>query len=190
MGKYTSLYIYSGLMVLSGLIVLYMNPVVFEKVKMLFMILFSLSAIFAFLTAQKSKVHWVPFQYHAIHGAGLAVFSLFVFFVVNTYNQFLLYSTIYLLYYGITELIYGILIFQGKEKMVIKVVLLRMIGGFFIGIMAVITFISLGTFLSANFALKIIGVLIMLSGINTILFKTVLKRLYFWEKKTGLGNVV
>jgi hypothetical protein len=110
--------------------------------------------------------------------------------VVNTYNQFLLYSTIYLLYYGITELIYGILIFQGKEKMVIKVVLLRMIGGFFIGIMAVITFISLGTFLSANFALKIIGVLIMLSGINTILFKTVLKRLYFWEQKTGLGNVV
>ena len=134
-----------------------------------------LSAVFAFITAAKNKSTEIPLKYHGLQGAGMLVYALAILIYASTFEKFITVTMAFLLYFGITEIIFGFQLMDHKRKIGMQVIVLRMITGFLMAVGAVI--ILAIAFLDKNMSLLVAGILIALSGINFILFANATRRL-------------
>lgn len=127
-----------------------------------------LSAVFAFITAAKNKNAEIRLKYHALQGAGMFAYALAILIYASTFETFITITMAFLLYFGITEIIFGFQLMDYKRMISTPVIVLKMITGF---LMAVGTVVILAVaFLDKNMSLLVEGILIALSGINFILF--------------------
>jgi uncharacterized membrane protein HdeD (DUF308 family) len=178
MTKYNALFMYAILLMISGFVLIGLVGSSFQLLSETFFFTIILSAIFASVTAFKCRPDQVPLNYHAIHSIGLALYGLSFLMLAKDKETFYLFTVFYLLYYGIAELIFGIQMLLQKDKMLFRIIAIRLIIGFVISITVIGLYISLNKYIELDNAIKIIGVLFILAGVNLIFFKTVLKSLY------------
>ena len=177
---------YAILLMISGFVLIGLVETTYKLLSETFFFTIILSAAFASVTAFKCKQDQVPLNYHALHAIGLLLYGLSFLILAQDFDKFYLYTIFYLLYYGLAELIFGIQMLLQKDKMLFRVIVIRLAIGFTIAITAVGLYISLHKYIEMKNAIKVIGGLFILSGVNLILFKTVLKSLYQKEQHLSL----
>jgi len=133
-----------------------------------------LSAVFAFITSAKSKDSEIRLKYHELQGAGMLAYALAILIYASTFEKFITVTMAFLLYFGITEIIFGFQLLAYKRKTSMPVVVLRMITGVLTALGGVI--ILALAFSDKNTSLLVAGILIALSGINFILFAYATRR--------------
>jgi len=134
-----------------------------------------LSAGFAFITAVKSKNSGSLLKYHQLQGAGMVAYALAILVFGPTFEKFITVTMAFLLYFGITEVIFGFQLMEFKTKTSIPIITLRMITGFFMAVGAVVILAT--AFSDKNMSLLFSGILIALSGTNFILFANASRKL-------------
>lgn len=177
-------------MIVSGaaLILLIQSP--YDLLLQTFFILTMLSAFFSGITAYKSKAEQIPLNYHALHTIGLLIYSVSLMMFASDAKNFFNISIFYLLYYGLAELIFGLQMLLQKDKMLFRIIAIRLGIGFVVALTAVGLYISIDKYIHLSNAFKIVGNLFMACGINLFFFKTVLIKLYQKENVLTMADAV
>ena len=173
MTKYQSLIVYGLLIIMTGLVLL-----IFEfssSPTLRFPVAFGIlaSAVFALVSAIKSKHLQVPFKYHGMHALGLAAFSVSLLLFATDISMLIYITAFFMLFYGITELIFGMQLLMLKASLSIPILILRIIIGFIQGLGSIII-LQLSYFEESD-ALLAAGIGLIIAGISIILFKGILK---------------
>jgi hypothetical protein len=134
-----------------------------------------LASIFSFLTSSKTGGNEIPLKYNRMLGAGMLVYALVVLFYASTFERFTVTTMVFLLYFGITELLFGFGLMAYKTKISLIAISARMILGFLMSIGAVL--ILALAINNKNVSLLFAGLLIFLSGISFIWFANFTRRL-------------
>lgn len=132
------------------------------------------SALFSALTAYKCKYLNVPYTYHLLHSMGFAIYGIVIIFFAISSEKFLHYTSFFLLYYGITEIIFCFQITMLKRDNInFKMMIYRLLIGFLIGVGSFVIIIIATK--NQRDGLLTSGIVMVFCGINLLLFRTVLK---------------
>ena len=178
MNKNATLYIYTMLLMISGIILIAMVQSPYTIFINTFFITILLSGLFALVAAYNHRSYQVPLKYHALHAVGLLIYGIAVLTLTEDLNHFFFITVFYLLYYGLAELVFGLQMLLQKDKMLFRIIVVRLALGFSVGLVVVGLFISLDKYVNLTNSIKIIGALFIVTGINLFIFKEVLKKLY------------
>ncbi|MBC7552353.1 MAG: hypothetical protein H7257_00080 [Taibaiella sp.] len=139
-----------------------------------------LSGVFALLTAYKSVVYKDTLKYHVLHAIVLFGYGVAVLFFANDVASFLVITEYFLFFYGVTELVFCAFLMAVKSKPVYKIVATRMVIGF--SIIAGAVMVLAASSINRSLALLLAGLSLALSGIVTIVFKSIIRKVH--ENKT------
>ncbi len=175
MNKYQSLTIYSILIILTGVILISLAYYPIRELQYTVASTIIASAVFAFLTAYKSKDLEIPLHYHALHGVGMLIYGLVILFFATDVKKFFDVTIYFLLYYGMSEIIFCFQLFMLKQKYISwRLIVARLIIAFVISMGAIVILLVSNS--NQNVALMAAGGIFVFSGIFLIIFKTVLKK--------------
>ena len=175
MNKYQSLTIYAILIMATGIVLMSLAYYPTRAIQYLVAFGMLLSACFAFFTAFKSEKLRVSLNYHVLHGFGMLVYGFFILFYGDTMEKFLSFTTFFLLYYGMAEIIFCFQLLTMKQRNIsAQIIIYRLLIGFFIAMGAV--YVVATKYSDSNKALLAAGAVFLFSGVYSIVFKTVLKR--------------
>ena len=133
-----------------------------------------LSSFFAFVTANKSRGSEIPLKYNWLLGVGMFAYALAILIYGSTFNRFITISMAFLLYFGITEIIFGFGLMAYKKTISLQIIVSRMIIGLLMTIGAVLI---LGiAVVDKNTSLLVAGILIFLSGVNSIMLANAMRK--------------
>ena len=133
-----------------------------------------LSSFFAFVTANKSRGSEIPLKYNWLLGVGMFAYALAILIYGSTFNRFITISMAFLLYFGITEIIFGFGLMAYKKTISLQIIVSRMIIGLLMTIGAVLI---LGiAVVDKNTSLLVAGILIFLSGVNFIMLANAMRK--------------
>ena len=175
MTRFQSQVMYGLLILLTGAIIAFLSYNPSRTIQYVVAVGVFISAVFAFITAAKNKNAEIRVKYHELQGAGMVAYALAILIYASTFEKFITITMAFLLYFGITEIIFGFQLMQYKRKISMPVITLRMITGVLMAVGAVVIFSI--AFLDKNMSLLVAGILIALSGINFILFANATKDL-------------
>ncbi len=134
-----------------------------------------LSSFFAFVTANKSRGSEIPLKYNWLLGVGMFAYALAILIYGSTFNRFITISMAFLLYFGITEIIFGFGLMAYKKTISLQIIVSRMIIGLLMTIGAVLI---LGiAVVDKNTSLLVAGILIFLSGVNFIMLANAMRKI-------------
>lgn len=169
MKKYLPIYTYGALIILSGIFLLFSQNTNFNVGKLTLGIPLTVGAIFAFIAALSRQRKQVQFAYHEMHALTMLVYGISILLFCNTFDKIISFSSFLFIFYAFSEIIFCIWIFNLAQKVVFKIVFVRLLLGLVIGIgtVAAMSF--------AEFTLEIFGVLLMMVGINVMLYVPVMK---------------
>ncbi len=176
MNKYQTNVLSGILIIIAGIFLLvipYTNSIAIHYAVAFCMIA---SAYLAMLTAFKTKNILIPFRYHELHALGMVVYGILILFYPTNLSVFLNITSFFFLYYGLTEMIFCFQVLNQHAIIRFEIASLRLAIGFTIYLGAVIIFGFAGT--NQNYTVIGYGIMIILIGINMVLFKTVLKKLH------------
>jgi len=176
MTKYQALKLSGVLMILTGIPLLFSHLLSSITVQYTVALCMIVSAAFACLNACKNKNVQIPFHYHELHTVGFIVYGLAILFFATNNIRFINITGCFFIYYGMTELFFcfQLLNHRAKVNLQLKVFLTRI----FVGV-----FTYLGSLFILNFctgeckALIVYGIMFVLSGVNLILYKNILKNI-------------
>ncbi len=175
MTRFQSQVLYGVFIVITGAIIAFLSNNPSRTIQFVVAGGIFLSATFAFITAAKNKSTEIPLKYHGLQGAGMFAYALAILIYASTFEKFITVTMAFLLYFGITEIIFGFQLMDYKRKIGMPMIVLRMVTGFLMAVGAVV--ILAIAFLDKNMSLLAAGILIVLSGINFILFANATRRL-------------
>ena len=175
MTRFQSQVIYGVLIALTGIIIAFLSYNPSRTIQYVVAVGIFLSAVFAFITAAKNKNSEIRLKYHELQGAGMFAYALAILIYASTFESFITITMAFLLYFGITEIVFGFQLMEFKSKIRMPVIVLRMITGLLMAVGAVLIFAI--AFLNKNVSLLVAGILIVLSGINFILFANATRNL-------------
>ena len=175
MSQFQSQVVYGLLIVITGAIIAFLSNNPSHTIQYVVAGGIFLSAVFAFITAAKNKNTEIRLKYHGLQGAGMFAYALAILIFASTFEKFTTITMAFLLFFGITEIIFGFQLMDYKRRVGMPVIVLRMITGLLMTVGAVV--ILAIAFLDRNMSLLIAGILIALSGINFILFANATRRL-------------
>ena len=176
MTRFTTLTIYALVIIIIGILVIIVSFFPSEAIQYLVGFGMILSASFAGITAYKCKYLNVPYAYHFLHSIGFAFYGLVIIFFAISSEKFLYCTSFFLLYYGITEMIFCFqLTMLNRGNINFRKVLYRLFIGLLIGVGSFIIIII--STKNQREALLTSGIVFVFCGINLLLFRTVLKNL-------------
>ena len=105
----------------------------------------------------------------------MLVYALAILISATTFEKFITITMVFLLYFGITEIIFGFQLMDLKRKIGMPLIVLRMFTGLLMAVGAVV--ILAIAVLDKNMSLLVAGILIALSGLNFILFANITRKL-------------
>jgi len=175
MTKYQALTIYAILVIATGIVLSSLAYYPIRAIQYIVALGIFSSAAFAFLTTYKSKNSQIPMNYHALHALGMVIYGLAILFWANDINTFFEITVFFLLYYGMTEIIFCFQLLMTKQWNINwHVMVFRFFVGFFIDIGAM--YILAIHNVDENKALLASGAVFIFSGFSLLVFRTVLKR--------------
>ncbi|MCC6410363.1 MAG: hypothetical protein IT270_01815 [Saprospiraceae bacterium] len=171
--KEISLFLYGSLILLSGLLLLFLQNASLEWVKYTVAGCFVLAALFAFLTAMKRDKQNVQFAYHEMHALAFIVYAFTVFFFCPSFSRFLYFTAALMLFYTFSEITFSIWLFNLKRKINPRILIVRLALGLLVGIGPVILLAHTSS--TKEVKLMSIGLFFSVIGINILLYKPVMK---------------
>ena len=175
MTPFQSQVVYGLLIVITGAIIAFLSYDPSRTIQYVVAAGMFLSAVFAFITAAKNKSREIRFIYHGLQGVGMLVYALAILISATTFEKFITITMVFLLYFGITEIIFGFQLMDHKRKIGMPLIVLRMFTGLLMAVGAVV--ILAIAILDKNMSLLVAGILIALSGLNFILFANTTRKL-------------
>ena len=176
MTRFQTLSIYAILILLVGVLVISLSFAPSQAIQYLVGFGMLLIGLFAAITTYKFKNFNVPYTYHLLHFVGFLIYGIALLFYGTSSERFLSITSFFLLYYGITEIIFSFELTMLKRKNInLKMVIYRLLIGLIIGIGSFIIIII--TTSNHRGALLAAGVVFVFCGINLFLFKSIIKKL-------------
>ena len=135
-------------------------------------ILMLLSAGFAAYTAFQSLDFKLALKYHGLHAFAMVFYGIAVLFFATNLQRFLDITTFFLLFYGISEIVFCFQLLLLRQKSMSSLIIgIRIFIGFFISLGAVSVLASF--YSDPNTSVLISGIVFIFCGINLTLFRTV-----------------
>ena len=176
MTKFQTLTIYAIIIICIGILVISLSFRPSEAIQYFVGFGILVSAIFSGITAYKCKFLNVPYTYHLLHSIGFTIYGIIILFFAISSEKFLHYTSFFLLYYGITEIIFCFQITMLKRDNInFKMMIYRLLIGLLIGVGSFIIIII--STKNQRDGLLTSGIVLVFCGINLLLFRTVLKNL-------------
>ena len=176
MTRSQTLTIYAVLIIIIGLLVVSMSYIPSEAIQYSVGFGMLICTIFSGITSYKCRFLNIPFAYHLLHSIGYAVYGIVILFYAISSENFLHVTSFFLLYYAISEIIFNFQIAMLKRDNInFQTMIYRSIIGLFIAVGSFIV-ITIST-TNQREALLASGVVFIFSGINLLLFRTVIKDL-------------
>lgn len=170
MNKHIPIYIYGGIILLEGIFLMLSQQSSFKLIHMTLGITMSCVAVFAFVAAFIRQRKQVQFAYHELHASALLIYGLCILYLCNTLESLISYTNFLFIFYAFSEIIFCYWLFNLAQKVVTKIVAVRVLLGLIIGIGAVLSMMY------PAYSLEIFGVQFILVGINVILYVPELKK--------------
>lgn len=127
-------------------------------------------AVFAFVSAFIRQQRQVQFAYHELHALAMLVYGVCILLFCNTIEKLTTFTNFLFIFYTFSEIIFSIWLYNLAQKVVNKVVLVRVLLGLIIGIGAVLSMMH------PEYSLEIFGFQFILVGMNVILYVPELKK--------------
>lgn len=169
MKKYLPIYTYGALIIISGILLVFSKNSSFNMIKLTLGIPLTVGAIFAFIAALSRHRKQVQFAYHEMHALTMLVYGVTILLFSNTLEKIISFSSFLFIFYAFSEIIFCIWLFNLAQKVVFKIVIVRLLLGLVIGIGTVVAMSY------TEFTLEIFGVLLTMVGINIVLYVPVMK---------------
>jgi uncharacterized membrane protein HdeD (DUF308 family) len=169
MKKHFPMYFYGAITILVGIFLLISKNSSIQIIKNSLSIGLIIGAIFAFITAFTSQRKHVQFLYHEMHALAMLVYGIALILFGDSMEKLVSTTAFLFIFYAFSEIIFCNWLFNLGQKAVFKIVLIRAILGFAIGI---------GTITALHytaFTLEIFGILFIIVGINILLYVPVMR---------------
>jgi uncharacterized membrane protein HdeD (DUF308 family) len=167
--KYYSIYLYGAIIILGGIFLLFSKNSTFNFIKFPLGIALTAGAILAFIAAYYSQRKQVQFAYHEMHALGMLIYGVSILFLGNTLEKLISFTSFLFFLYSFSEIIFCFILFNLAQKVVYKILIIRVVLGLVVGIGAVV---------AMNYTaltLEIFGLLFIMVGINIILYVPIMK---------------
>lgn len=169
-----SLYIYGAIIIGEGVLLILSKDSTLQTLKFPLGIGLIIGSILAFFTAFSRQRRQVQFAYHEMHALTMLVYGLSVIFFCKTLEMLTTMTAFLLMFYAFSEIIFCNWLFNLGQKMLYKILIIRLLLGLLIGIGTVISLFH--PFVKIEWTMSGFGVLFILIGINIILYVPIIKR--------------
>jgi uncharacterized membrane protein HdeD (DUF308 family) len=169
MKKHFPIYFYGAITILVGIFLLISKNSSLQIIKNSLSIGLIIGAIFAFITAFSRQRKHVQFIYHEIHALTMLIYGIVLILFGDSMDKLVSITVFLFIFYAFSEIIFCNWLFNLGHKTVFKIVIIRAILGFAIGI-GTITAIYY-----TAFTLEIFGILFIIVGVNIILYAPVMQ---------------
>jgi hypothetical protein len=169
MKKYIPIYLYGTIIILQGIFLLFSKDSSFHLIKYSLGISLIFGAVIAFISAFSRKRRQVQFAYHEMHAIAMLVYGLSVLFFSRTLADLTYITAFLLIFYAFSEVIFCNWIYNLGQKVLFKIVLVRVFLGFIVGMGALVA-MNL-----EDIQFEIFGILFIMVGINIILYVPIMK---------------
>src|SRR5687767_10152965 len=116
MTRYQSQVMYGLLIVITGGIIAFLSYNPSRIIQYILSGGIFLSAGFAFITSAKNKNSGILLKYHQLQGAGMVAYALAILVYAPTFEKFITVTMAFLLYFGLTEIVFGFQLMEYKTK--------------------------------------------------------------------------
>jgi hypothetical protein len=175
MTRFLSVYLYGGLLMITGFVILlFSSHLSLEVNRYIVSILVLISFVLASFASYLSLPHHVQSNYHALHALGLFVYGIAILYYTYNLNDFIYYTSFFLLFYGLAEIIFCFILFNLKLQLKTYTLISRIVLGLFVSIGAVllqaITEYEPGSIIITS------GILFIIIGIQIIMYVPIVKK--------------
>jgi len=168
-----ALYLYGSIIIFEGVFLLFSEYFTFITIKFALGIALLIGAILAFFTAFTRKRKHVQFAYHALHALAMLVNGIAILLFVNTMETLSYLTAFLLLFYAISEIAFCNWLFNLKNEVKSKILVVRVLLGLSVGIATAV----LMNFYTVNFSIVLrgFGILFTIIGFNILLYEPIMK---------------
>jgi uncharacterized membrane protein HdeD (DUF308 family) len=169
MKKQLPVSIYGAMIIIVGFFMLFQESFTFNLLKSFSGTMLITASIIAFVAALTRQRKHTQFAYHELHALAMLGYGIWILLFSNTEEKLITTTSFLFIFYTFSEIIFSIWLFNLKQKVVFKIVLLRVFLGLITGI---------GVVIAMNYTkstLEIFGILFIIVGINIILYIPVMK---------------
>ncbi len=181
MSKETSLRLQGILFISTGILAIVFSNASFVFLKYLLIGLLTPAAILGTMTAVKRIKQHVQFIYQEIHTFSIITYVIALLLFCNSFERLISFTAFLFLFYAFSEIVFCNWLFNLEGKANLKVLLVRVLSGLFIGV-AVIAILSYSG-LNQNLKLVGYGIIFIITGINTFLYKPITAKNKLWFTK-------
>lgn len=167
--KKTTYLALSGLMIIcAGLTLFFSDKLGVHISKVLTPIFIILAGVFSFLFSKYKEIPSIAKQYHLAQGIGLITYGVVVWSLVNSLESFLMFTTYFIMSFGLFELLFSSAVLTSKFKFNKKILMSRLVAG---GINVIGGFILLmATLDNVMDGLLAASVLLIIGGLSLFIF--------------------
>ena len=164
MKKHLPIFAYGVLITLVGIFLFFSKGCSFETIKLVMGITSMSGAILAFIAAFSRERKAVQFAYHEMHALAMLAFGTSLMVFCDSYDKLVSFTAFLLIFYSFSEIIFCNWLFNLRNKVIYKIIALRLFLGLAIGIGTVIAINA------STLTLEYFGILFILVGINVIFY--------------------
>jgi hypothetical protein len=169
MKNYLSIYLYGASIILAGVLLTISAFSSYKNIVLTLGITLTAGSLFAFIAAFSIERKQVQFAYHNLHALVMLVYGIFILTFCETMDKLLSATSYLFIFYAVSEIIFCSWIFNLRQKVVFKILLIRVALGLAIGIGTVVSIYF------TTFQLESFGVLFIFIGINILLYVPIMK---------------
>ena len=169
----TPLYIYGTIIISEGILLITSPPNTLYPIKYTLSIGLIVASILAFITAFSRTRKQIQFAYHEMHALTMLAYGLAIAFLCHSLEVLFYFTAFLLFFYAISEIIFCNWLYNLKNKIIYKTLIIRVLISLITGVGTVF---SLNDF-QKNSKLSMIefGLLFILIGINVILYVPIIQ---------------
>jgi hypothetical protein len=173
MNKHLSNYLYGALIIVTGIILIALQAQPINSIRYTIAICIIACAAIGIIAVVKSENRKVRFSYHMLHAGAILIYSIALLFAAFSIEQFILFSAVYFVFYSFSEITFCFWLFNLKSQVGVHFLIQRFITSFLVGIGAIVLLSYSNA--NENTALMGIGILLILTGINALLYKPIMR---------------
>jgi len=162
------IYLYGAIVILEGILLFASKTIAFDSLKWAVGIPLTVAAILAFIAAVPMPKKQVQSAYHTLHALVMLGYGICILYFCTTYEMLLFMTSLLFIFYSFSEIIFCGWLFNMGNKIVTKIIAIRLLLGLSIGIGSVIL-MNYPTFRIEGY-----GILFIIIGINFIMYAPVM----------------
>ncbi len=151
------------------MILLFSENFAFSTIQFVLGAILIIAAVIAFIAAFSKQRKQVQFAYHEMHALAMLVYGISILVFCNTVEAMISFTEFLFIFYALSEIIFCNWLFNLGQKVLYRVIFVRLI----IGLAAGASTVVIASF--SMFKLEAFSLLFILVGINVLLYVPVMK---------------